>query len=263
MKGILLLSMARSGTNWLNSISNKTGEMGKNGEWLGFEKLKKGRKKYTGDTYYDQIMQNATTPNERFAVKIFPRHLRQSFDFYNVDFIQKCATEHDVKFILLSRSDRVAQAISLVRARQTGYWTAGAKKNAEQKKPTAGYCFKSICQAYFHIGRGYDFWRSYLDINSYPYEEFIYESLTKDPSPYFQSVADHLGVPAPTDFQTKLKVQRDTTTQEWRERFMEDFSSQHIHPDTYQPLQPERGFSNAMRVLRGKPISMSYFGYQS
>ncbi len=73
-KGVLILSVGRSGTNWLKSISDATGRMGHTGEWLGFEKLEKPWQADSAQSYYDHIIQRASTPNARFSIKIFPRN---------------------------------------------------------------------------------------------------------------------------------------------------------------------------------------------
>ncbi len=260
-KGIILLSTGRSGTNWLKSISDATGRMGNMGEWLGFEKLEKPWKAYTAQSYYDYIMQHTSTANGRFSMKIFPRHLRLSQASYGFDFIAKCAREHDVKFYLITRDDRLGQAISLLKAQQNAAWHSEAKASPTQTSRPLRYNFRRLCRLYFDFGQAYDFWRSYLSINGFEHEHYSYEQLLPDPSPFFESLAQHLEVAPPDNYESRLKIQRDALTQEWRERFQADIAREGIHPDTYSLHQPDRSLKNALRVWRGEPIKPANGGF--
>lgn len=249
-----MLSMGRSGTNWLNSISNATGEMGVGGEWLGFEKLEKPARSYSDQGYFDHVMQKASTENGRFTIKIFPRHLRRCQARFGFDFIQKCAAEHDVKLVLIQRKDRVRQAISALKATQNRSWTdKGLPPTAEQSS-RLHYNFRALCRLYFSIGQEFEFWRSYLGIYGYDYESYYYEDLIKDPSPYFESLAKHLSVAPVQTFQSPLNIQRNQQTEVWAERFEQDIKTHGLHPDAYALAQPEANVSNAVRVLTGRPI---------
>jgi len=148
LKGTLMFSMPRSGTNWLNSIGDATGRMGATDEWLGFKKLDKPPRAYTAQSYYQQIMRQASTANGRFAVKIFPRHLRQARQTYNFDFIQKCVQENDVKLYLITRDDRLAQTISRLKAMQTKAWVG----KEELSSAVIRNKFRKLCNLYFEAG---------------------------------------------------------------------------------------------------------------
>jgi len=253
LKGTLMLSMPRSGTNWLKSIGDATGRMGATDEWLGFETLDKPPRAYTAQSYYDRIVQQASTANGRFAVKIFPHHVRQARQTYNFDFIQKCVQENDVKLYLITREDRLGQAISRLKATQTQTWTEGTGRS----NAVIRYNFRKLCSFYFEAGRGYDFWRSYLAINGYQYEAFTYEELLPNPAPFFESAAAHLGVAPPESYESSLKIQRDSVTEVWRQRFLDDIATQGIHPDTYDLPQPDASLSNALKVFAGRRIKPS------
>ncbi len=263
MKGIVVLTMGRSGSTWLGRISNNTGVMGNNEEWLGFEHLEHPLFRYSANRYYDEIMRHARSNNQRFSIKIFPRHLRQSQDRFGFDFIRKCMAAHEVKIVLLHRQDRLGQAVSLVRARQTGKWNSGSNTGKARRNIRAEYDFRSLCQAYFHIGRGYDFWRSYLGVHGLAAQKFTYEALMQDPSSYFEAMATHLQVPPPETYETGITIQRDATSAAWRARFSEDFARDGLHPDALRPPQPDPGIGNAVRLLLGWRAKMRYTDLQS
>ncbi|NOR63558.1 MAG: hypothetical protein GQ535_13815 [Rhodobacteraceae bacterium] len=256
-KGYIMLSMGRSGTNWLKSISNATGRMGITGEWMGPSKLGKPLRSYNAQSYYEEILQHATTPNGRFSIKIFPRHLRFAQANFGFDFIKKCAQEHDVKFFLVTREDRFGQAISALKAQQSRKWTDDNGKLPDHLRRKIRYNYRKLCDYYFDIDAGYNFWRSYLGINSIDHEAFVYEDLLPNPAPFFESAAKHLGVAPPESYESQMVIQRNAETEEWRRRFQKDIAKHGVHPDTYNLRQPSASISNALRVLAHKPIKSS------
>lgn len=255
-KGVLILSMPRAGSNWLGSITNASGTMGNSDEWLDYGHLTKPKGPSGRLQLYTRTLAAASTENGRFAVKIFPRQLLQVIDEYEFDFIRRSRREHDTRVVVLEREDRVAQAISLVRAMQSGAWSS----QVQGSKPVR-YNFGALCQAHFHIGRGYAFWQSYLSLSGVPYAKFTYESLQKDSGAYFETLAAYLDVPPPQAVASPLTVQRDQISTEWRTRFLEDVESYGIPASAYDQKQPEASLENALKVLRGKPAKITRFGY--
>ncbi len=256
-KGLIILSMPRSGSSWLASLTNASGTMGTADEWLDFGHLTppkgpKGRPLLNAKT-----LQSASTENGHFALKIFPRQLLQVIDEYEFDFIRRALREHDTKLVFWERTDRKAQAVSLVRAMQTGRWHTG-----QPAAKTPKYNFGALAQAYFHICRGYEFWRTYLALQGFPFQSFTYEDLQHNPAPYLESVASHFGAPVPMP-ESPHKIQRDPTTQAWLARFEEDLKAHGIPASAYQQTQPEAGLGSALKVLQGKPAKISRFGYSS
>lgn len=253
-KGFITLSLERSGTNWLKYICVATGEMGAAAESMGIEHLEKPLRTYSAQSYFDFVMQHASTPNGRFSMKLFPRHLRYAQAKFGFDFIRKCAQENDVKFYLITREDRLGQAISAVKARQSQNWIDKGEKLLDVQHRKMRYNFRKLCHYYFFIGQEFDFWRSYLNINSYEFEAFSYESLLPNPAPFFESAAKHLSVSPPKNYESTLNIQRNAQTEEWRQRFLQDIETHGVHPDTYNLRQPEPSFSNALKVLAQRPI---------
>ena len=262
-KGYLVLTMGRSGSNWLGSIANQTGNFGDLQEWLGFEHLENPPQNYTAEQIYARIMQNASTDNGHFAIKIFPRHLQQVRDQFGFDFIRKCHTENDVKYLLLRREDRLAQAVSFIRANQTGKWLSTSEIDEARAKRRQRYDFNSLCIAYFHLGRGYDFWRSYLSVNQLPFEEYAYESLLGNPAPWFKTIATHLNEPAPKSYQSTLDIQRDALTAEWIERFKQDIITHGLPDITFRPIKPAANLLNAWKVFRGRGVKIDRSAMQN
>jgi len=256
-KGLILLSMPRSGSSWLASLSNASGRMGIADEWLDFAHLTQPKGPKGRPILNEKTLRAASTENGNFAVKMFPRQLLQVIDEYEFDFVRRAMREHDTKLVLLERADRKAQAVSLVRAMQTGQWHAG-----QPASKTPVYNFGALAQAYFHISRGYDFWRSYLALQGFPAQVFVYEDLSNDPAPYLELVSHHFGEPVP-EARSAHEIQRDPQSTDWRARFEADLDQYGIPASAYQQSQPERGLANALNVLRGRPAKLNRFGYSN
>ncbi len=254
-KGLIILSMPRSGSSWLASLSNASGTMGVADEWLDFTHLTPPKGAKGRPVLNEKTLQSASTKNGNFAIKIFPRQLLQVIDEYEFDFIRRAMREHHTKLILLERTDRKAQAISLVRAMQTGQWSASQPGRQELH-----YNFGALSQAYFHICRGYDFWRTYLELQGFPYLNLTYEALRTDQTPYLSAVSAHFGEPLPS-VKTNIEIQSDAQSDEWRGQFQADLDKYGIPASAYQQKQPAQGLGNALKVLRGKPAKFSRFGY--
>lgn len=218
MKGYLILSGPRSGTSWIGSLVNSTGVMGYSGEWLGLRYLEKPVKEYSLEEHFDFVLQQGTTSNNRFGIKIFPRYLNEVYGSYEYDFIQKCMLRHDVKLLRLKREDRLGQAISHVRASQTQQW-----RNYMQQKGQEKYDYLAIRSAMAYTDYVEKYWETYLHTHKLDFETYVYEDLVLDPLPWVNSLVEHLDVEVPKDWDTSMKIQRDDKTQVWRERFLEDY----------------------------------------
>ena len=251
LKGSITLTLPRSGSSWVATIAKKSGNMGLQSEWLDFQGLPKPLSSYNADRYYRHVIASASTPNGRFSLKIFPQHLQDSFGKFGFDFIRRCRAEHDVTINVLKRKDRLGQAISLVLAMQTQRWNTDPDTN-RHRRPR--YSFAKICQASFQIGQGYAFWENYLAIHDITYETFVYETLLDNPAPYFDAMAQHMGVPALDRYETHLKIQRNELNAAWRQRFHEDIAQKGMDPAAFHLPQPEATLSNAARVLFDKPL---------
>ena len=252
-KGVIILSMARSGSSWLGSLSNATRTMGDTQEWFSHQRLTQIHRKSSADQIYSEVMQSASTENGRFSFKIFPQHIVDTTLQYKTDFISRIRAEHDVKFLLLTRQDRLGQAISTLRAAQSGHWNRQIGESDENPTPRLRYNFRQLCRSYFLIGRGYEFCRNYLSAQGLPYEEFVYDFLLDSPAPYLTSIAEHLEVPVPPVLASPHKMQRDEETEIWRARFQKDIAEKGVHPSVYQNDKPASNALNAARVLFGNP----------
>ena len=87
-----------------------------------------------------------------------------------------------------------------------------------------------------------------------PHLHFSYEDLLPDPTPYVRAVADHAGVQDLPDYNTKLKVQSDTKSKEWQDRFVRDVKVKGFVDSTAPSVYPKKKLSNVIRWMKGAPL---------
>ena len=270
MRGFLLLSQGRSGSSWLCSLTNATGQMGNAGEKLssGFSRRLRNSNSFvanireslatTGlvspsldaaEKHMRIVLDQASTENGRFGLKIFPHQLLRSYRRYGYDFIVDCLEKHATKVVLLERKYRIDQAISYARAEMTGSWRADKAKRGEER-----YDFASICTNVFRAEENDGFWRSYLVSTGIEYEHFYYEDLLPDPSPYLESLARHLDVQLPPRIATDKTIQRDELTRNWRASFTRDLEGKHVLDHIGAVRVPRRTIGNFVRFLRKQSL---------
>ena len=256
MKGALILTEGRSGSNWLGTSAASTGLLGVSKEWVDPSILGVKPKRLSADQYINKIVESAATDNGFFTIKLFPRHLHWFHMQYGVDIIKQLRERHDLVVILLTREDTIRQAISFSKGIQTGQWTSRKQGNATPK-----YDFEQICRAYFTIRRSYDFWKSYVDIQSIDHLSFTYEQLLPDGKQFMEAMARHASVEDLPDYITDLKIQRNSKTEEWYEKFLCDIAEKDF-VDCTTPSRPHpTSFSNFIKFLRSrqmKPVPYSY-----
>lgn len=250
MRGYLLLSEARSGSNWLGTLAESTGEMGHLEEWFLPQRLGTDLHTLSWPAFIDRVFQGSSTLNGRFAVKIFPNQLQAASRHFGLDFIAETCKTHETAVIFLHRRDRIRQAISLARARSTQQWRSGYENQGVAK-----YDFLDICACYSQIEQSNGYWRSYLDLSGLHYKEFVYEDLLADHSSYFKHLSDVLDVPISRPLETALRIQRDDTTEDWLQRFRTELGSRNIADLCGYRRPAARNMTNLWRFLRKKAIS--------
>lgn len=255
MRGVAILTEGRSGSNWLGSLTNATGVMGRSEEWLDPAYLRFHPRSY--DDLENAVIKKGSTDNGRFAIKLFPRHLMWCKEEFGKDFLFEIRREHSLEFIFLERRDRLQQAISFYRARMSGVWTS--RHQGKVNPRAVPYSFADISQAYFQIDRSYAFWRSYLQLSGLHYRQFVYEDLQQDPKPYLEAVADYMGLQVPEHTgDSKFAIQRDTITEDWIVRFREDAAAKGAI-EGIGDIPVPRTLDNLARFALKRPLSRKRF----
>ena len=159
------------------------------------------------------LRRHRTTANGRFGCKLHLGQLHALEEEAPLDEVLGAAPA----FVRIVRADRVAQAISWARVRQTGQWTS--------EQPARGaprYDEGAIRECLARIGRleaGWDAW-----LAARPGEPRVivrYEDLVRDPERTVARVLNALGVAsdARVASATPLRPQADDVSRAWRRRF--------------------------------------------
>lgn len=232
----LLCTTPRVGSTLLSAILREVGGCGDPDEYLNFDHVVRHAPEGSGfDTFeaieadingYFGAVKNTYGHDGVFGLKA---HLAQMHWALQAGF--DLVRNLPDRMVLITRADVLAQAISWVRAAQTGAWNVNQEAAAKpQFDPVA------IHDA---IDRIHLFHRAWEDLFVQMGMEPIrvsYEGLLADPAASTREVLRHLGVER-TDAEIltaidaargQLRVQRDSESQVWRARYQERITQQSI-----------------------------------
>jgi LPS sulfotransferase NodH len=217
MRGYAICTEPRSGSVFLCRLLISTGVLGWPTEYFNANTVRTARG--IDDYPLDPEAQLAAIPtlgateNGVYGVKIFSEH------FDTVKSTRWAERLPSLAFIHLERLDLLGQAISLARATQTQQWVSF---RPAQSAPA--YDRKLIEEALVHLARAQTRWRYYFARNGLPVLHLVYEQMIQHPRETIEAVARLIGLgEAPkVDMAAigELAIQRDSTSQEWRARFV-------------------------------------------
>jgi LPS sulfotransferase NodH len=180
-------------------------------------------------TYFEEVLKQATTSNGVFGFKImYPDlpplidQLRQSARTPNLPAINVLQQFFpDLQLIFIHRRDHIRQAISLVRARQTGIWQHHPEQSQTQQDVELSYDSAVIDQAILEITRWEGAWRLFFEqIDSHPWT-IVYEDFIRNYPNTIQATLNFLGQPHLQDIPTpRLEKIADQTTEDWFYRYI-------------------------------------------
>ena len=178
------------------------------------------------DRYLAWALEQGTTPNGVFGAKLmwgylddFATLLRGIEGWGRLDV-------HDVllrafpglRFVRITRDDKLRQAVSLWKAVQTQAWRAGA--GAEPPGPPE-YDRVALSHLVAQLDDHDRSWGEWFERIGEEPLCITYEELARDHRPVVERVIDHLGIDAP-DLDLgppRLAVQADATSEEWVARY--------------------------------------------
>jgi LPS sulfotransferase NodH len=190
----------------------------------------------TYDRYLTWALTQGTTPNGVFGAKLmwgylgdFAALVRGIDGFAGLPLPQLLASAFpDLRYVQVTRRDKVRQAVSLWKAVQTQAWRRD--HDAPDAPPAAEpvFSFRAINYLVRLLTAHDASWDAYfLGLGSEPVKVF-YEELAEAPDTVVRRVLEALDIPAPDDLQLgppQLSVQADTRSEEWVRRFNEHLSA--------------------------------------
>lgn len=184
------------------------------------------------DRYLAWALEQGTTPNGVFGAKLMWGYLGDFADLLrgiegNARLPIPALLDRsfpDLRYVQITRRDKVRQAVSLWKAVQTQAWRAGAG-GGERVEPV--FSFRAINFLVRQLTAHDASWDAYfLGLGARPLK-VTYEELAEAPEPVIARVLEHLDNPVPDDLRLdgpSLTVQADERSEEWIRRFEE-----HLH----------------------------------
>jgi LPS sulfotransferase NodH len=219
-KSYVIASSYRCGSVYLSSKLWQTGLLGAPMTYLGsrhaLHPLMRRFKTLTPAAYVAALIAHRSSRNRVFGMK---EHFI-NFEGFIKEYPPFLEVMAPMTFIYISRGDKVAQAVSMAKALQTGQWTsrvaeAGAAGPVQYDSALIANCIKEIAQQ--DAG-----WKRWFEANNITPFELTYEGLTADMDRTVRNVVQLLGVQNDEPDVVELpatKKQSDETNEKWIERF--------------------------------------------
>jgi LPS sulfotransferase NodH len=189
----------------------------------------------TYDQYLAWALQEGTTPNGVFGAKLmwgylgdFAELLRGIDGMGGRPLPELLARAFPgLRYVQITRRDKVRQAVSLWKAVQTQKWqrdAAGDGGDRGERLPEPVFSFRAINYLIRQLTAHDASWDAYFLGLGYEPLKVTYEELAESTDAVVRSVLEHLGVAAPPDLQIgapRLSVQADDTSERWVARVLE------------------------------------------
>ncbi|QJR80188.1 Stf0 sulfotransferase [Alteromonas pelagimontana] len=221
-KILVIASTVRSGSHMLGHVLRETGAFGFPLEYVNAKNLEKWKKKFGVNdvaSVLQELKARRTSTNGVFGIKIHYSHVQAAFGGFEK--LKQLLPQ--AYFVLLSRDDVVAQAISLAIARQTGSWIAG--QGDSDKTPE--YRFEEIDNGLRRVIFENASWRYTFAATGSRYMELNFKDVKADPASAVLRIADFMDLqidPQSVPMAPVTKKQSKAINQQWSERFHKEFN---------------------------------------
>lgn len=214
----LILSAPRSGSTMLSSALVASRVAGVPVEYFHFDELKKLGEPLTPQkamTHLEAVRRRRTTPNGVFGMKLHGGQFRAAF-------MRPQMTPEGLAFlrrfshvILITRTDKVAQAMSYMRSLKTGLWNS----SLESDRKSARYVFAEedtpeLCRTMGVFKADEIMWKAFcsgLNLKALP---VTYEEMAASPAEVLRRVFAFLGLPYDGQLPTTQRISEDDYAQQ-------------------------------------------------
>jgi LPS sulfotransferase NodH len=189
----------------------------------------------TYDQYLEWALGEGTTPNGVFGAKLMWGYLGDFAELLRgiegnagrslPDLLSSAFP--GLRYVQITRRDKVRQAVSLWKAVQTQAWQREAGADGEEnagRMPDPVFSFRAINFLMRQLTAHDASWDAYFLGLGYEPLKVTYEELADSTDAVVRSVLEHLGIAAPDDLQIgapRLSVQADEVSEEWVARVLE------------------------------------------
>jgi len=232
MKTIFIATLPRTGSSLLSADMRSTEALGEPREWFLPKRVNNLSEKWgiaEGDlpTYITALRKRKSTDNGVVAVKLMVNHLGI---MHNAGMLPERRRfralldlfDEEPLVIRLLRGDKLRQAISLLKARQTGKWGVLKEAKGEPK-----YDYGELSKLIVQLVKWEAQWERELEESGItPAMDFTYEDLVGRREETLLEIARRLDLPDPEGIvrarsrdDIKLRKQADDLTEAWYSRF--------------------------------------------
>ncbi len=256
---------ARSGSNLLSEALSATNVAGHPREYLPSESLwatggNPGRAVWRQQwdrkpflVCLANTFQHGSSPNGVFGMKVeapnlayLDRKLPQQPEIGQASLSQRLAhTFPDLRYIWITRRNKVRQAVSYFRAAQTEAWVSRA--NGKYQSHELTFNLQLIDQYLQQILRDEYRWAEFFAASGIAPFTVVYEDFVLEYEPTVRRVLDYLQIPLPEPYEfppPRLQKQADELSEEWVKRYQEGMAKRH----SYQRLV------NLPLMLKSRPL---------
>jgi len=213
----VMASTGRSGSHYLGHLLTETGALGAPLEYLHPQHIERWQRRLGVDDLEGVLAYlhaHRTSPSGWFGIKA---HWRNQFVRFvkDPDLLRELAVE---RYVSIRRRDRVAQAISMVMARQTRAWISFHTAKAEPQ-----YDADAIRKAITGLDREVETWDAFFADHGVTPLIVEYEDLQTDPDGTVDRVLSWFDVERRTDAQPHAQQparQANELNDEWKSRFL-------------------------------------------
>jgi len=186
------------------------------------------------DQCLDRVLRSGTTSNGVFASKLKWFNMRYLGELLGALPEQDGLSldEHldrlfpNLRYVWVTRRDKVRQAVSLVRAKQSTQWKAMSAQ--PERADAADYNFHVIEVAVRRIVDEECAWEEYFTYAGITPLTVVYEDLVRNYEPTVRRLLDDLGIGLPRQYvfpAPRLHKQADAVSEQWVERYHRDARS--------------------------------------
>lgn len=166
------------------------------------------------DAYLDHLVGRRTSPNGVFATKL---HWNQ-YEAMMLAGLSIDAFPQPVSWVHVVRHDRLAQAVSLARARQSGQWSPA--QVVRRRRPYVPFFdAASISKALAEVDAWTAGWDGFFARSAVTPIPVVYEDLAADYPGTMARLFDALGIDAVVDPTPPSEKQADAVSADWIERY--------------------------------------------
>lgn len=235
---LMICGTQRSGSYLLSELLAKTGQVPFAEEWITPFHLSDRRRAFglPADMPQWQVLGEIVRRERRngvFAVKQMwrsleaflndIRHNHAEFSPRSDESLLRDLLGGEIHYIMLTRQDKIRQAVSYAKARQTGHWRQ-QDDALPYRRDLLLYTYSDVAQAADDVSRAEDKWYDFFDRAGIQPLTIIYEDLLGNTSVCLEAILSHIGLNAQTREiapEASQKPMSDGINQQWFKRHNE------------------------------------------